>query len=202
MIKLSLFITLNYIQIFLLSQVLGRSLLVDENNSLKANHSIQKRQTNICSLVVCRNGGICQYSNNLAMCRCQPGYYGMYCQFLRSAPLTTPSTRNPFLITTALTNPSSFSLCSFITCQNGGACFSMNQMSVSCSCVNGFCGQFCQIPPQQPPSTDLCMFKNCQNGGQCFANSQMAVCICQNGYTGDLCQTPPIDVCAIKNDKI
>jgi hypothetical protein len=72
--------------------------------------SVHKRQTNLCSLVVCQNGGTCSYSGNLAICACINGCYGMYCQFC--TPRST-STRNPN------------SLCNIVKCQNGGTCVGM-----------------------------------------------------------------------------
>ncbi len=93
-------------------------------------HSLRffKRQTDICKLVYCQNGelflfsfnsfmvnlkiyfkikgGTCLQSNNLAMCKCVTGFYGMWCQFRRPSFSSTTTT-------------SIQSLCSLIKCQNG-----------------------------------------------------------------------------------
>jgi hypothetical protein len=144
---------------------------------------VHKRQTNLCALVFCQNGGTCSYSGNLAICRCINGCYGMYCQFCTPRPATT-------------INPNS--LCNIVKCQNGGTCVDTGPNSIKCNCFPGYTGRFCEqlnpnnpivIPPttNSPGSNPLCRTLVCLNSGTCVTiDSTNVGCKCVNGWAGQV----------------
>ena len=67
-------------------------------------------------------------------------------------------------------------------CQNGGTCVD-NLCGISCNCVDGFTGEFCEI--------DLasCANNPCKNGATCISHDTGDfTCQCANDYYGDTCE--------------
>lgn len=94
-------------------------------------------------------------------------------------------------------------LCASQPCQNGGQCSVVNN-AVSCRCINGYTGVFCQIAPRKL-SSDIhiytmkiflsenlvpCASTPCQNGGQCgLLSPNVFGCVCPPEFTGTQCET-------------
>lgn len=81
------------------------------------------------------------------------------------------------------------SACNGINCLNGGYC-SVNFLNIpSCSCINGYMGGICSIPP----STLSCTPNPCLNGGTCSIFTSTVICKCAEGYSGEQCLIPEIN---------
>ncbi|KAL3870965.1 hypothetical protein ACJMK2_038990, partial [Sinanodonta woodiana] len=61
-----------------------------------------------------------------------------------------------------------------------------------CSCLHGYSGSTCAIPP------DLCRNNDCKNGATCINNGLDYKCKCPPGYSGDLCQEAPDNYITLK----
>ena len=81
-------------------------------------------------------------------------------------------------------------LCSPINpCRNGAQCSAINGV-VSCTCLNGYMGTFCDIALlhiRSASSFITCANRPCQNGGLCFNDGNSFFCFCQPQWTGSTC---------------
>uniref|UniRef100_A0A674BXQ1 Slit homolog 1a (Drosophila) n=1 Tax=Salmo trutta TaxID=8032 RepID=A0A674BXQ1_SALTR len=69
-------------------------------------------------------------------------------------------------------------------CQNRAQC--VDQLNgYSCSCLDGYSGQLCEVPPS-PHS--LCDLADCQNGAPCVERAGRALCQCLPGFGGPRCE--------------
>ncbi|XP_052678612.1 integrin beta-like protein A [Crassostrea angulata] len=71
-------------------------------------------------------------------------------------------------------------------CQNNGTCV---RNGMTCTCVPGFTGRFCEIDINE------CSSRPCQNGGTCLDLINRFECQCVPGYTGTQCEID-INECA------
>lgn len=133
-----------------------------------------KPNTGACIVNPCKNGGLCENSNNSFVCNC-PGnrFKGKHCEVD-----TLPCSSSP--------------------CLNNGICEpnikQCEEDSTSncyhCKCKKGFFGINCQTP-------DHCVDKYCQNGGICKDTSIGPRCHCYNGWHGLFCEYD-IDECQLR----
>ncbi|XP_033106822.1 uncharacterized protein LOC117108782 [Anneissia japonica] len=65
-------------------------------------------------------------------------------------------------------------------CKNGATCSSKGNMS-SCTCMEGFTGEFCE------QDINDCEPNPCQNNGDCVDHVNSFICICSGGWQGVLC---------------
>lgn len=144
-----------------------------------------------CFTSPCQNGGTCTI---LSTCACPTGFSGNLCQ--NTAAVTT---------TTAVsltTNPGTISLCFAGICQNGGVCSQLSYNIATCTCVNGYTGIYCNVPPTNLVTTTVATttaapvpcptgINLCQNNGTCVINPTLNVlqCNCVPGFTGPTCAT-------------
>ncbi|XP_077188122.1 neurocan core protein isoform X2 [Paroedura picta] len=70
--------------------------------------------------------------------------------------------------------------CDHDPCLHGGTCQSDGNIS-SCTCLQGFTGENCEI------DIDDCLSSPCQNGGTCIDETNSFVCLCLPSYGGNLC---------------
>ena len=112
----------------------------------------------------CLNDGICQTDeNDFVTCQCVNGYTGEICQ----NPPTTQPTNSPTTIssTTVITPP--------CPCLNNGVCETSSYGLFGCTCVNGYSGYLCQIPPltttqSSTPTTVLSPTSTLASSGNCI----------------------------------
>lgn len=105
------------------------------------NYRLAKRQITVCTTASCLNGGTCvSVGVNLGYCACLTGYTGYNCGTLLAT-------------TTAATATVTISLCTPGICQNGGTCNQLGQNLAICTCVTGYTGVFCNIPPSYATAT-------------------------------------------------
>ena len=127
-------------------------------------------EIDLCSNIICLNGGICSTNRvlNISYCQCPKNTIGERCETVQVA-------------------------CTSSTCSKHGVCFidsSMGNFTTRCSCSEGFTGQYCDhfLPPSNPCSPDPCGFN-----GTCIRTSNSShYCICPNGFTGNSCNTSKI----------
>lgn len=75
------------------------------------------------------------------------------------------------------------SYCLYIVCQNGGTCTeNTNEPGFICDCIDGFSGQFCQVPDP------LCVPNPCMSEGFCTQISNTFQCQCPLEQGGRLCE--------------
>ena len=73
--------------------------------------------------------------------------------------------------------------CSYIICQNGGTCVEDADVSeFYCSCIDGFSGQFCELPDS------LCVPNPCFSEGFCTQIDNTFFCQCPLEQGGRLCE--------------
>ena len=124
-----------------------------------------------CSLV-CANGGLCTYVNNVQQCTCLPGYTGSTCQTSSNACNSSP-------------------------CKNNGTCnYDSVSNSYSCACSQGFNGLNCESA-----ILGTCNSNPCMNNGICNYNSQTNsyTCSCSSGFQGTNCETSLCTLNCINN---
>lgn len=156
-----------------------------------------------CFSVGCQNGGTCTI---LSTCACPTGFSGNLCQSATAATTTTPSTG----VTNSLVVP----LCFSGICQNGGVCSQISYNIGTCTCVNGYSGIYCNVPPSVTTTTTTTTASTttlsttstttanpiqacpanlqiCQNQGTCTYNSVTNAinCNCLPNYSGPTCTT-------------
>lgn len=151
-----------------------------------------------CFTSGCQNGGTCTI---LSTCACPSGFSGNLCQFTTSVTTTT--------VSPLVTNPLTISLCFTGICQNGGICSQISYNIGTCTCVNGYSGIYCNVPPvglttttvtttTAAPTTTTALltacpagFNICQNNGTCTINSatNSIQCQCLPNFSGPTCTT-------------
>lgn len=154
-----------------------------------------------CFSAGCQNGGTCTI---LSTCSCPSGFSGNLCQFATAATTTSATT-----VTNQLTIP----LCSSGICRNGGICTQISYNIATCTCVNGFTGIYCNVPPVTTttvaPTTTTAStttvatttvnsisacpanLQICQNQGTCTYNTVTNAinCNCLPNFSGPTCTT-------------
>ncbi|CAH8848446.1 unnamed protein product [Trichobilharzia szidati] len=111
----------------------------------------------------CENGATCIDGINEYICKCRPGYAGIYCE----RPTWNPSTYvtrmdRPFnhqlmigrtsasgvrqspIKTRSLATQNLETLCAYQQCQNNAKCVENENDAYSCVCQQGFSGQYCE----------------------------------------------------------
>ncbi|XP_028677386.1 protein delta homolog 1 [Erpetoichthys calabaricus] len=114
-----------------------------------------------CASTPCINNSTCTETGDGGfLCICEPGYVGNNCH-LKTGPCYINGS----------------------PCQNGGTCFDDNGLAPrsSCTCPQGFIGDFCEI------DSDDCESNPCKNGGTCLDSGSDYTCLCQANYTGKDC---------------
>ncbi|KAG2457691.1 WDR25 protein, partial [Polypterus senegalus] len=114
-----------------------------------------------CASTPCINNSTCTETGDGGfLCVCEPGYVGNNCH-LKTGPCYINGS----------------------PCQNGGTCFDDNGVAPrsSCTCPQGFIGDFCEI------DFDDCESNPCKNGGTCLDSGSDYSCLCQANYTGKDC---------------
>lgn len=129
---------------------------------------------NVCAPGICLNNGACyQITNSLALCLCQNGYTGVYCNiaptyYTTAAPVTvpvTPVTSSPAPVTTtATTTAAPATFCSSNPCKNGGLCVITTGTAGRCICAVAFTGVTCE-------TGYTCTGFNCPTGQTCQIGS-------------------------------
>ena len=111
-----------------------------------------------------------------------PGTNGTYKHyaFLRNDKLNYQTAQSS-MVSTVLTC-SKPDICTPTTCLNGGTC-SVSGGQAHCSCINGYSGAHCEVPPSQGP----CSPNPCLNNGTCVPVGQKYYCNCSSGWKGDDC---------------
>ena len=99
-----------------------------------------------------------------------------------SLPTTKSTTTTSATTTTTTTTSTTVITCDSDSCQNGGICKETND-SISCSCLTGFSGDFCEIGP--------CPNNPCEYGGACSMYNGTYECSCIDGFSGDRCEKTP-----------
>ena len=67
-------------------------------------------------------------------------------------------------------------------CGEGNGCTNKKN-TYECSCLGGFTGSNCEIPP------NFCLAHNCSNGATCQSLDTNYTCNCAPGFKGPFCQT-------------
>ncbi|CAF3727659.1 unnamed protein product [Rotaria sordida] len=124
---------------------------------------------NVCTPNPCLNNGYCIRNLNISdggyRCECQNGYIGTRCEYLNGC-ISSPCQNNAQCI------PSTMN-CSSTTC------------SISCICLNGTTGLYCE------QNDTSCSTISCLNGGICLINEEtnISYCQCPPNTTGNRCET-------------
>ncbi|CAH8498302.1 unnamed protein product [Schistosoma turkestanicum] len=111
----------------------------------------------------CENGATCVDGINEYICKCRPGYAGIYCErptWKQSTYVTrmdrpfnyqlmigrtsVPGVRQSPIKTRSLTTQNLDSLCAYQQCQNNAKCVENQNDAYTCVCQKGFSGQFCE----------------------------------------------------------
>ncbi|CAH8290065.1 unnamed protein product, partial [Heterobilharzia americana] len=111
----------------------------------------------------CENGATCVDGINEYICKCRPGYTGIYCERPTWNPSTyvtrmdkplnyqfiigrtsAPGVRQSPIKTRSLTTQNLETLCAYQQCQNNAKCVENQNEAYSCVCQNGFSGQYCE----------------------------------------------------------
>lgn len=146
-----------------------------------------------CFAVGCQNGGSCNF---LGTCNCPTGFTGRLCELSATATIApvVPGT-----------NTGNIALCFNGICQNGGACSQLSSNIATCTCVNGFTGIYCNVPPANPTVATTTTTTTtttagtqqacpvgvtlCQNNGTCTFNTatNQLLCNCLPNFSGPTC---------------
>ncbi|CAH8546504.1 unnamed protein product [Schistosoma bovis] len=111
----------------------------------------------------CENGATCVDGINEYICKCRPGYAGIYCErptWKQSTYVTrmdrplnyqlvigrtsVPGVRQSPIKTRSLTTQNLDTLCAYQQCQNNAKCVENQNDVYACICQKGFSGQFCE----------------------------------------------------------
>ncbi|XP_035218425.1 low-density lipoprotein receptor-related protein 1-like isoform X2 [Stegodyphus dumicola] len=103
----------------------------------------------------CYNEGICYYEKGERLCSCPGEFSGSRCE-----------------------------KCSSINCQNDGMCRVEASGNLSCACMAGFHGTFCELSKCDG---------FCQHG-KCTITNGLPLCICEPGYSGKMCEQDLCDI--------
>ncbi|CAF1047784.1 unnamed protein product, partial [Rotaria sordida] len=94
--------------------------------------------------------------------------------------------------TTIDTCPTTNSICTHLTCKNGGTCipYSVNEASCSIGQIGSTC---CQCPPNYTGlrcerEIDFCSSNPCKTNGRCLSGKSGYRCQCYEGFTGENCE--------------
>ncbi|CAF3385729.1 unnamed protein product [Rotaria socialis] len=144
--------------------------------------------TDPCSSSPCQNCGHCLISSNSYSCQCVSPYDGNNCDLVIDVCTPNPCLNNGNCSRYLNIHDGEYRS----PCQNDGLCISstMNCSSaicqISCICLNGTTGVYCE---QQ--DTASCSMISCLNGGTCLVNEQtnISYCQCPSNTTGSRCET-------------
>ena len=81
-------------------------------------------------------------------------------------------------------------LCAETPCRNGGTCIQTGAVTLSCQCVMGYSGPFCQSVDDE-----CLLYAPCQNGATCRNTPESYVCTCPDQYTGQNCEYCKLPMC-------
>ncbi|KAJ8043270.1 Protocadherin Fat 4 [Holothuria leucospilota] len=111
--------------------------------------------TSACSESRCQNNGTCIVNeDSTTSCECARGFAGPSC---------------------------TFEICTSGRCRNGATCRKMDGVE-TCSCRDGYSGEFCEI------KIDECLSNPCLNGGECIDEVDRYLCQCLDGFGGKRCE--------------
>lgn len=113
---------------------------------------------------------------------------GVLLPFFSPQDLSNNSAENQFFRMEEQHTAIGCTVCYNDECLNGGHCSDPAQV-YSCSCLDGFEGDLCQI------NIDECVAHQCLNGATCVDGINQYTCSCQPGYAGQWCEED-IDECA------
>ncbi|OXU26021.1 hypothetical protein TSAR_005704, partial [Trichomalopsis sarcophagae] len=125
-------------------------------------------------------GEYCQHQNPcLTGSRCQNGGS---CRVLEASGGGTPSFACdcPIGFIESLCEIRLDNACDSSPCFNNGTCVLKSLYDYTCSCVNGFAGEFCE-------KVDYCASSPCRNEALCRSLDNNYQCTCASGFTGPTC---------------
>ncbi|KAJ9584467.1 hypothetical protein L9F63_021192, partial [Diploptera punctata] len=180
-----------------------------------------------CTLLLCQNGGVCNYTNGVEQCNCPAGYSGYRCEknshYEKCASGTCSLTpQGPVCTCSASASGKRCERDSCLDfCQNGGTCVH-GAKTLICNCPPLFSGRRCEIdlctckscsnhdqdckcPYHRPAECHSCLSVPCANGGTCINIEGQSICKCTAEYVGKFCsyyygqQNPCQDYCKKNN---